>query len=105
MFQFGEGCPCAQLFNPLKTVKGKVNVKVKLRQKVSRPVSELSVAGLLIWGILSDERPQLSFTIAAGPRHCGHSRVRVPWDSSYFTVSDLRLPQPVEPGLRIYIPQ
>jgi hypothetical protein len=28
----------------------------------------LTVAGLLIWGALSDERPGLSFTIAAGPR-------------------------------------
>jgi hypothetical protein len=29
-----------------------------------------SVAGLLMWGALSDERTGLSFTIAAGPRQC-----------------------------------
>jgi hypothetical protein len=48
----------------------------------------------------------LSFAIAAGPRQRSHSQVRVPQDSCpYFTVSDLRLPQPGAPGLRIYIPQ
>jgi hypothetical protein len=41
----------------------------------------LTVAGLLIWGALSDERTDLSFTIAAGPRERSHSRVRVPWYS------------------------
>jgi hypothetical protein len=46
------------------------------------------------------------FTISAGPLHCSHSWVRVPWDSlPYFTVSDSRLPQPGGPGTRIYIPQ
>jgi hypothetical protein len=50
------------------------------------------VAGLLIWGALSDERTGPSFTIAAGPRKRSHSRVRVPWDSRpYFTVSDSRI--------------
>jgi hypothetical protein len=38
----------------------------------------LTVAGLLIWGALSDERTGLSFTIAAGPRQHSHFRVRVP---------------------------
>jgi hypothetical protein len=34
----------------------------------------------------------LSFKIAAGPRHCSHSQVRVPRDSwPHFTVSDSRL--------------
>jgi hypothetical protein len=42
----------------------------------------LSVAGLLMWGALSDERTGLWFTTAAGPHHCVHSRVRVPQDSS-----------------------
>jgi hypothetical protein len=28
------------------------------------------------------------FPIAAGPRQSSHSRIRVPQDSSYFTVSD-----------------
>jgi hypothetical protein len=45
-----------------------------------------------MWGALSDERTGLSFTIAAGPRQCSHSRVRVPRDSRpYFIVSDSRL--------------
>jgi hypothetical protein len=52
-----------------------------------------TVAGLLMWGALPDEKTGLSFTIAAGPGQRSHFRVRVPWDSrSYFTVSDLRLP-------------
>jgi hypothetical protein len=52
-----------------------------------------------------NERMGLSFTIAAGPRQRGHSRVRVPRDSwPYFTLSDSRLPQPGRPGRRIYIP-
>jgi hypothetical protein len=52
-----------------------------------------TVAGLLMWGVLSEERAGLSFTIAADSSQCSHSRVRAPWDSRpYFTVSDLRLP-------------
>jgi hypothetical protein len=52
-----------------------------------------TVAGLLIWGALFDERTGLSFTIAAGPQQRSLSRNRVPWDSRpYFTVSDMRLP-------------
>jgi hypothetical protein len=47
----------------------------------------------------------LSFTIAAGIRQRSHSRVRLPRHSSYFTVSDPRLPQPGRPGPRIYITQ
>jgi hypothetical protein len=51
-----------------------------------------TVAGLLIWGALSDERTGLSFVYAAGPCQRSLSRVRVPWDlRTYFTVSDLRL--------------
>jgi hypothetical protein len=65
-----------------------------------------TVAGLLMWGALSDERMGLPFTIAAGPCQSSHSRVRVPGDSwSYFTVSDSRLPQPGGPGPRIFIPK
>jgi hypothetical protein len=40
-----------------------------------------TVAGLLIWGGLSDERTDLSFAIASGSSQHSHSRVRVPWDS------------------------
>jgi hypothetical protein len=55
-----------------------------------------TVAGLLIWVALSlslsDERTDLPFGIAAGPRQGSHSRVRVPWYSRpYFAVSDFRL--------------
>jgi hypothetical protein len=63
-----------------------------------------TVASLLMWGALSDEKTGLSFTIAAGPRPRSHSWVRVPRDSwPYFTVSDLRLLQPGGPGSRIYV--
>jgi hypothetical protein len=52
----------------------------------------LSVAGLLIWGALSDLRVGLSFKIAIGLRLFSHTRVRFPYDSgSYLTVSDSRL--------------
>jgi hypothetical protein len=65
----------------------------------------LTVAGLLMWGALSDERTGLQFT-TADPRQRSHSWVRVPRDSwPYFTVSNSRLPQPGGPGPLIYIPQ
>jgi hypothetical protein len=52
-----------------------------------------TVAGVLMWGALSDDRTGLSFTIAAGPRQRSHSRARIPWDSQrYFTISDSRIP-------------
>jgi hypothetical protein len=38
----------------------------------------LTVAGLLGWGALSDERTGLSFAIATGPRQRSHFWVRVP---------------------------
>jgi hypothetical protein len=41
----------------------------------------LTVAGLLIWGALTDERTGLPFTIPAGSRQRSHFLVRVPWDS------------------------
>jgi hypothetical protein len=60
-----------------------------------------TVAGLLMWGALSDKRTGLSFTIAAGSSQRTHSPVRVPWDSRpYFTVSDLRLPFSSPPTTR-----
>jgi hypothetical protein len=40
-----------------------------------------TVAGLLMWGALPDERTGLPFTIAAGPRQRSHSWIRVPRDS------------------------
>jgi hypothetical protein len=49
----------------------------------------LSVRRVLIWAAFCDERTDLSFTVAACPRHRSHSRVRVPRDSlPYLTVSD-----------------
>jgi hypothetical protein len=53
-----------------------------------------TVAGLLMWSVLTDESMGLPFTVAAGPRQRSHSRVRAPGDSwPYFTVSDSRFPQ------------
>jgi hypothetical protein len=40
-----------------------------------------TVAGLLMWGALSDERSALLFTIATGLRQSSHFRVLVSWDS------------------------
>jgi hypothetical protein len=52
-----------------------------------------TVAGLLMWGALSDERTGLSFTTVAGLRQHSRSWVRLPWDSwSHFIVSDSTLP-------------
>jgi hypothetical protein len=60
-----------------------------------------TVAGLLMWGALSDQRTGLSFTIAPGPCQCSPFRVRLPWYSwPYFTVSDSRLPFSSPPTAR-----
>jgi hypothetical protein len=60
-----------------------------------------TVAGLFMWGALSDERTGLSFTTVAGLRQYSHSWVRVQWDSwPYFTVSDSRLPFSSPPETR-----
>jgi hypothetical protein len=40
-----------------------------------------TIAGLLMWGALSDETKNPSFTIAVGPRQHSQFRVLVPWDS------------------------
>jgi hypothetical protein len=59
-----------------------------------------TVAGLLMWGALSDERTGLSFTIAAGTSQRSHS-LRATLDSRpYFTLSDLRLPISSPPTTR-----
>jgi hypothetical protein len=61
----------------------------------------LTVACLLVWGALSDERRGLSFAIAAGLCQRSLSRVRVPWDSRpYFSDSALRLPFSSPPTTR-----
>jgi hypothetical protein len=60
-----------------------------------------TVAGLLTWGALSDERTDLSFTIAAGPRQRSHSEGRVPWDlRPYITASDSRISSSSPPTTR-----
>jgi hypothetical protein len=56
--------------------------------------------------ILLDDMMGLSLKIASGPRQRSHSRIGVPRNTwIYFTVSDLRLPQPEGPRPPIYIPQ
>jgi hypothetical protein len=61
----------------------------------------VTVAGLLVWGALSEERAGLPFAIAAGPCQRSLSLVRVPWDSRpYFAVSNLRLPFSSPPTTR-----
>jgi hypothetical protein len=84
------------------------SLSLMLRPTVSRPVClgikhpsrglrpdfyyRRTVAGLLMWGAVSDEWTGLSFTVAAGSSQRRHSLVRAPLDSRpYFTVSDLRL--------------
>jgi hypothetical protein len=78
--QYGRSCPIIIIL-----------LSLILRPTVSRPVCLgikhpffyycLTVAGLLMWDALSDERTGLSFTIAPGPRHHSHFQVRLPWDS------------------------
>jgi hypothetical protein len=51
-----------------------------------------TVAGLLMWGALSDRRTVVVYK-CCWPRQRSQSRARVPWDSwTYCTVSDSRLP-------------
>jgi hypothetical protein len=58
-------------------------------------------ADLLMWGVLSDERTDLSFAIATWSGLRSHSRVWVPWDSRpHFIVSDSRLPDLSPPTTR-----
>jgi hypothetical protein len=66
-----------------------------------------SIAGLLMWDALSDERMGLQFTTATGPHQCSNSRVRFPRDSQpYCTVSYSRHSHPGGPGPScIHIPQ
>jgi hypothetical protein len=60
-----------------------------------------TVAGLFVWGALSDERTRLSFTFAAGPRQRSHF-----WGPSsvglvtIFSLSNSRLPFPSPPTTR-----
>jgi hypothetical protein len=58
-----------------------------------------SVAGLLMWGALSDEGTALPFRIPAGRRQRSHSWVR----SHILTVSDSRLPRHGGAGPPVFI--
>jgi hypothetical protein len=49
-----------------------------------------TIAGLLVWGVLSDERTGLSFALTAGPRQRSQSWVQVPSDSDHTLVSQIR---------------
>jgi hypothetical protein len=49
-----------------------------------------TVAGLLMWGAISDERTGLSFTIAPGPCQRIHFRVRVLWILDHILLSQIR---------------
>jgi hypothetical protein len=60
-----------------------------------------TVAGLLMWGALSEERMGLSFTIAAGPRH--RSQVRVQRDSSLILLSQIRDSPNLESQVPVFI--
>jgi hypothetical protein len=46
-----------------------------------------TLAGLLMWGALSDERTGLSFTIAAGRSQRSHSLVRALWTRDHILLS------------------
>jgi hypothetical protein len=50
-----------------------------------------SVADLLMWGALSDERTGLFLTVDDGPRQRSYSRVQDPWESwPYILLSQIR---------------
>jgi hypothetical protein len=65
----------------------------------------LTMAGLLLWGTLSDERMSLSFTPTIASGHCqiSHSRVQVSQNSDHMLLSHLRLPQSGGPGSPVFI--
>jgi hypothetical protein len=49
-----------------------------------------TVVGLLMWCVLSNEKTGLSFTIAPGPRQRSYFRVRGPWYSWPYLLSQIR---------------
>jgi hypothetical protein len=59
-----------------------------------------TLAGLLLWVALSEDRTGLSLTTAAGPRQLSHSRIRVPFYFLRFETSPTW-----RPGPRIYTSQ
>jgi hypothetical protein len=61
-----------------------------------------TVAGLLMWSVLSDKRTCL-FTIAAGPCQHSHSQGWVPWDSWPYLVSQIWDFSNVEGQVHIFI--
>jgi hypothetical protein len=104
-------------------VTGSIEVEVNLQPTVSRPVCHgvrlpfgardqifvfcLTVAAILLWGALSNERmgSLISCTIASRPCQSSHSWVQAPQNSDHILLSHLRLPQPGGPGPCIYIHQ
>jgi hypothetical protein len=93
-----------------------LSLSLMLRPTVSRPVClgikhpsgaydqiliTVRHAGVLMWGVLSDEKTGLSFAIATGPRQRSHSRDRsLGTRRPNFTVSDSRLPFSSPPTTR-----
>jgi hypothetical protein len=104
--QVPDGGDDLQFWRAAANILNKQPISYCWRQALSdsRPAFSFSAEHLRLQSlcnILSDERVGLSVTIAAGPRQCSHSLILAP----YFTLSDLRLPQPGGPGSRVYIPQ
>jgi hypothetical protein len=62
-----------------------------------------TVAGLLRWGALSDERTGLPFTIAAGPRQRGQPRVRVWGTRDHSLLSQIRDSPNLEGQVPVFI--
>jgi hypothetical protein len=61
-----------------------------LRQDLYYYQTVAGVAGLLMWGALSDEWTGLSFTGAAGPRQLSHSWVRARGTRDHILLSQIR---------------
>jgi hypothetical protein len=101
MVQSNEDSPVSE---PLLAAKVNVNDQTSFCQSIlmSSPIWEprqdlftvRQMQVLLIWGAFSDERTELSFTLAVGPHKRSHSWVQNPQDSwPHFTVRDLKLLQ------------
>jgi hypothetical protein len=62
-----------------------------------------TVTGLLLWGALSDERKDLPFTIAAGPRQLSHSRFEFDGTHDHILVSQIRDSPSLEGQVLVFI--
>jgi hypothetical protein len=63
-----------------------------------------TVAPLLMWGALSDERTGLTFPITADPRQCSHSQVWVPQTRDHILLSQMRDSPNLEVQDSVFIP-